>query len=66
MCFTVAGTIGVTNYAASFGAKKCSEATFEAAEMTLGPSNQQIYVVAVHMWRELSDLIDREPVRTVA
>ena len=25
VCFTVAETIDVTNYAASFGAKKCSE-----------------------------------------
>ena len=25
ICFTEAETIGVTNYAASFGAKKCSE-----------------------------------------
>ena len=38
---TVAETIGVTNYAARFGAKKCSETTFEAAEMMLGPWNQQ-------------------------
>ena len=39
ICSTVAETIGVTNYAASFGAKKCSETTFEAAEMMLGPWN---------------------------
>ena len=37
ICSTVAETIGVTNYAASFGAKKCSETTFEAAKMMLGP-----------------------------
>ena len=41
-CSTVAETIGLTNYAASFGAKKCSElAKFEAAEMILSPWNQQ-------------------------
>ena len=27
----------MTNYAASFGAKKCSETTFEAAEVMLSP-----------------------------
>ena len=41
ICSTVAETIGVTNYAASFGAKICSENTFEAAEMMLGPWNPQ-------------------------
>ena len=41
ICSTVAETIGVTNYAASFDSKKCSETTFEAAEMMLGPWNQQ-------------------------
>ena len=38
---TVAETIGVTNYAASFGAKDVQKTTFEAAEMMLGPWNQQ-------------------------
>ena len=41
ICSTVAETIGMTNSAASFGAKKCSETTFGAAEMILGPWNQQ-------------------------
>ena len=40
-CSTVAETIGVTINPASFGAKNCSETTFEAAEMILGPWNQQ-------------------------
>ena len=42
ICFTVAETIGVTNYAASIGAKYDQKTTFEAAEMILGPWNQQI------------------------
>ena len=37
ICPTVAETIGVTNYAASFGAKNVQKTTFEAAEMMLGP-----------------------------
>ena len=37
ICSTVAQTIGVTNYAASFGAKNAQKTTFEAAEMILGP-----------------------------
>ena len=37
ICSTVAETIGVTNYAASFGAKNVQKTTFEAAEITLGP-----------------------------
>ena len=41
ICSTVAETIGVTNYAASFGAKNVQKTTFEAAEMILGPWNQQ-------------------------
>ena len=40
-CFTVAATIGVTNYAVSFAAKDVQKTTFEAAEMMLGPWNQQ-------------------------
>ena len=40
-CSTVAETIGVTNYVASFGAKNVQKTTFEAAEMMLGPWNQQ-------------------------
>ena len=39
ICSTVAETIGVTNYAASFGAKNVQKTTFEAAEMMLGPWN---------------------------
>ena len=39
ICSTVAETIGVTNYAASFGAKHVQKTTFEAAEMMLGPWN---------------------------
>ena len=42
LCSIVAKTIGLTNYAASFGAKNVQETTFEAAEMILGPWNQQI------------------------
>ena len=41
-CSTGAETIGLTNYAASFGAKNVQKTTFEAAEMILGPSNQQV------------------------
>ena len=39
---TVAETIGVTSYTASFGAKNVQKTTFEAAEMMLGSWNQQI------------------------
>ena len=38
---TVAETISMTNYTASFGAKNVQKTTFEAAEMILGPWNQQ-------------------------
>ena len=41
ICSTVAETIGVINYAASFGAKNVQKTTFETAEMILGPWNQQ-------------------------
>ena len=41
ICSTVAETIGVTKYAASFGAKNVQKATFEAAEMILGPWDQR-------------------------
>ena len=41
VCSTVAETIGVTNNAASFGVKNVQKTTFEAAEMMLGPWNQQ-------------------------
>ena len=43
ICSTVAETTGLTNNAASFGAKNCPETTFETAEMILGPWNQQIH-----------------------
>ena len=43
-CSTVAETIGLTNYAARFGAKNVQKTTFEAAEMILGPWNQQNWV----------------------
>ena len=43
ICLAVAETIGVTNYAASFGAKNVQMTTFEAAEMMLGPWNQQVH-----------------------
>ena len=43
ICSTVAETIGVTNNPASFGAKNVQKTTFEAAEMILGPRNQQSY-----------------------
>ena len=39
ICSTVAKTIGVTNYATSFGAKNVQKATFEASEMKLDPWN---------------------------
>ena len=42
ICSTVVERIGVTNYAASFGAKNVQKTTFEAAEMMLGPWNQQL------------------------
>ena len=41
ICSTIAETIGVTNYAASFGAKNVQKTRFEAAEMIFGPWNQQ-------------------------
>ena len=41
ICSTVAETIDVTNYEASFGAKNVQKTTFEAAEMILGPWNQE-------------------------
>ena len=42
ICSTVAETIGVTNYTASFFcAKNVQKTKFEAAEMILGPWNQQ-------------------------
>ena len=47
ICSTVAETIGVTNYAASFGAKNVQKTTFEAAEMIDGPSNQQILYIYI-------------------
>ena len=42
ICSTEAKTIGVANYAASFGAKNVQKTTFEAAKMMLGPWNQQV------------------------
>ena len=42
ICSTVAETIGVINYAASFGAKKCSENHIWSSEMILGPWNQRL------------------------
>ena len=42
ICSTVAETIGVKNYSASFGAKNVQKTTFEAAKMILDPWNQQI------------------------
>ena len=42
---TVAETIDVTNYAASFGTKNVQKTTFEAAEMMLGPWNQQMLIL---------------------
>ena len=45
ICSTVAKTIRVTNYTASFGAKNVQKTTFEAAEMILGPWNQQCVLV---------------------
>ena len=41
ICSTVEETIGVTNNSESFGAKNVQKTTFEAAEMILGPWNQQ-------------------------
>ena len=38
---TVAETIGLANYAATFGAKNVQKTISEAAEMILGPWNQQ-------------------------
>ena len=42
ICSNVAETTGVTNYAASSGAKNVQKTTFEAAEMILGRWNQQL------------------------
>ena len=41
ICSTVAETTGVTNNPACFGAKNVQKTTFQAAEMILGPWNQQ-------------------------
>ena len=41
ICSTVAETIAVTNYVASFGTKNVQKTPFEAAEIMLGPWNQQ-------------------------
>ena len=41
ICSVVTETIQVTNYATSFGAKKCSKNKSEAAEMILDPWKQQ-------------------------
>ena len=49
ICSNVEETIGVINNPASFGAKKCSETTFEVAEMILGPWNQQTYVYFISL-----------------
>ena len=53
---TVAETIGITNYAGSFGAKSVQKTTFEAGKMMLGPWNQQdhflkhsIYLISCQM-----------------
>ena len=43
ICSTIAETIGVTNYAAGFGAKHVQKTTFEADEMMHGPWNQQLW-----------------------
>ena len=48
ICSTVAKTIDVTKYAASFGAKNVQKTIFEAAEMMLGPWNQQIDQATTH------------------
>ena len=45
ICSAVAETIGVTNYAASLAQKNVQKTTFEAAEMMLGPWNQQILLL---------------------
>ena len=43
ICYAVTETIQVTNYATSYGEKKCSKAKFEATDvMILDPWNQQI------------------------
>ena len=41
ICFTVAETIAVTTMQQIFGSKNVKKTTLEAAEMILGPSNQQ-------------------------
>ena len=46
-CSTVAETVGVTNNPESFGAKNVQKTTFEAAEMILGPWNQQIDIFCI-------------------
>ena len=42
ICSIIAETIGVTNYAVSFGAKSVQKTAFGAAEMMLSPWNQQM------------------------
>ena len=46
ICSTVEETIGVTNNSESFGAKNVQKTTFEAAEMILGPWNQQMVILS--------------------
>ena len=51
ICSTVAETIDVKNYAASFGPKNVQKTTFVAAEMILGPRNQQYtQAIATVFW----------------
>ena len=54
ICSTVAETIRVTNYTASFGAKNVQKTTFEAAEMMLSPWNQQYHIlwIFIDWWNE--------------
>ena len=55
-CSTVAKTIRLTNYAASFGAKNVQKTTFEVAEMILCPWNQQIYSRQKNKYQMISSL----------
>ena len=47
ICSIVAETIDVRNYTTSFGAKNVQKTSFEAAEIMLGPWNQQCSVQTV-------------------
>ena len=57
ICYTVAETIGVTNYASSFGLENVQKTTFESAEMILGRWNQQTANMPAEVFQVLKELL---------